>query len=92
MSVLDDIFSGTKSLIAQAGSLAPTAAAWKELIDPVRAVQQPTLGTGSGTPIIQPPAGAVSKTPGVTSLPSTTLYVGVAAVVLIIIVLLTRKT
>lgn len=49
----DNIFSSVKQL----GSLAGTAAAWKELVDPVKAVQQPTLGTGSAgpVPIITPP-------------------------------------
>jgi hypothetical protein len=93
VSVLDSIFSDVSGLVQQAGSLAPSAAAWKELIDPVKAVQQPTLGTATATPIIQPPpGGSVSKTPGQTTLPSMPLLLGGGAVLILLIVLLTRKT
>lgn len=82
MSVLDDLFSGIKNL----GSLAPTAAAWKELVDPVKTVQQPTLGTGSGTPIIQPPPSSpISKTPGVTSVTPTTVWIAIGALAFVLL-------
>lgn len=86
-SILDDLFSGVGSLVKQAESLAPTAAAWKELIDPVKAAQQPTLGMGSGTPIIQPPpSGTVSKTPGVT-IPggSMAIWIAVGGIAIVLI-------
>lgn len=92
MSAIDDLFGGVKSLIGQAGQLAPTAAAWKELIDPVRAVQQPTLGTGAGTPIIQPPpSGTISKTPGSTSVSNTTLWIAIGAVAIVLLFLITGR-
>lgn len=89
MSVLDDLFGGIKSL----GSLAPTAAAWKELIDPVKAVQQPTLGTAASTPIIQPPpAGTtISKTPGATLQSNPMVWLGVGAFALVLIFMVGRR-
>lgn len=91
-SVIDEIFSGVGNLVKSAGALAPTAAAWKELIDPVKAAQQPTLGMSSATPIIAPPLNPISKTPGVTTM-SPTIWIAIGGVVLtLIVVLLSRKT
>lgn len=88
MNLLDDLFAGVKDL----GSLAPTAASWKELIDPVKAVQQPTLGLATSTPIIQPPPqGTVSKTPGVTPTTSPVIWYAIGALALVLIVFMTRR-
>lgn len=88
--------SWISNLLGGLGQAASVGAAWKELVNPVKAVQTPVLSMGSGSPSIIPSAAAGQATlnqqkPPLGISTSTALWIAGGLGVLLLTLILSRK-